>query len=137
MVSACNGWSSVCTESVHSTVYHCARVALVITVDSGAHVQAIKQLNEHHVIHARRNNTGLNVCSAHLMCELQVLSRMNFKPLSRSRFRVLTHIQAFTLLCKKKWSARRRSLKNTVWHHFTCSLFLHVLVCLASQRTIE
>ena len=76
----------------------CARVALVITVVSGARVQAIKQLNEHHVIHARRNNTGLNLCSAHLMCEHQVLSRMNFKPLSRSRFRVLTHIQAFSLL---------------------------------------
>ena len=44
-MSACDGWSSVCTESVHSTVCHCARVAQVITVHSGAHVQAVEQLN--------------------------------------------------------------------------------------------
>ena len=55
-MSACNGPSSVCAESVHSTVCHCARVALVITYGSGAHDQAVNQLNEHHVIHARRNN---------------------------------------------------------------------------------
>ena len=89
VVSACTGWSSVCTQSVHSTVCHCARVAQVCIVE------ALKQLNEHHVIHATKNNTGLNLCSAHLMCEVQVLSRMYFKPLSRSWLRVLTHQQLF------------------------------------------
>ena len=51
VVGACDGRPSVCTESVHSTVRHCARVAPVITVVSGAHVQTVTQLNEHHVIH--------------------------------------------------------------------------------------
>ena len=78
-MSACNGGSSVCTESVHATACHCARVALVITVGPGAHVRAVKQLNEHQVIHARRNNTGLDLCPARLVCELQVQSRWYFK----------------------------------------------------------
>ena len=54
--NACDDWSSVCTESVHSTVCHCARVALVITVGSSAHAQAGKQLNEHQMIHARNKD---------------------------------------------------------------------------------
>ena len=41
---------------------------------------------------------GVNLCSAHLMRELQVRSRRYFKPFSRSRSRVLTHIQAFESL---------------------------------------
>ena len=57
-MTACYGWSSVCADSVHSTVCHCARVAKVITVGSTAHVQAIQQLIEHHVKHARKNNNG-------------------------------------------------------------------------------
>ena len=53
VMSACSGWSSVCAESVHFTVDHCARVALVITVGSDA-----QQLSEHQVRHARRNDNG-------------------------------------------------------------------------------
>ena len=55
-MNACNGRPSVCTESVQSTVCRCVRVARVITVGAGAHVQAVNQLNEHHVIHARNYN---------------------------------------------------------------------------------
>ena len=58
-MNACNGRSSVCTESVQSTVCHCVRVALVIAVGAGAHVQAVKQLNEHHVVHARIYNNKI------------------------------------------------------------------------------
>ena len=43
---------------MHSTVRHSGRLPKVITVRSGAHVQAVKQLNEHHLIHAGRNNNG-------------------------------------------------------------------------------
>ena len=50
VMSACDVWSSVCTESVHSTVCHCACVAQIITVGSSAHVQAIELLNEHHPV---------------------------------------------------------------------------------------
>ena len=49
-MNACNGRSSVCTESVHSTVCHCACVAQIITVGSGAHVQAVGRLSEHHPV---------------------------------------------------------------------------------------
>ena len=58
VMSACDGLSSVCTESVHSKVCHCPSVAQVITVVSGADVQAFGRLNEHHLIQARKNNNG-------------------------------------------------------------------------------
>ena len=38
--------SACCAESVHSAVCHCARVAQVITVGSGAHVQAAIQWDD-------------------------------------------------------------------------------------------
>ena len=46
----------------------------------------------------RRGSLSVNLCCAHLMRELQVLPRMCFKPVSRSRFRVLSQIQAFKSL---------------------------------------
>ena len=56
MLSAQNGWSSVCAAFVHVTVCHCARVALVITVGSGAHVKAVKQSSERQVTQAGSDN---------------------------------------------------------------------------------
>ena len=70
VMSAYDGWSSVCTESVRSTMFHCARVALVITLGSGAHVERVEQLNEHHLIHARRNNNR----TQHVFRALDVLA---------------------------------------------------------------
>ena len=100
VMSACEGGSSVCTESVHCTVCHCARVALATTIGSDARVQAVKQWNEHHVIHAGGNNTGLILCSAHLMRKLQVLSRMFFKPLSKPRFSCLDAHPSIHVCCQ-------------------------------------
>ena len=52
----------------------------MIAVGSDSRAQAVKELNERHVIQSRKEQErGLNLCSAHLMREVQVLSRMYFK----------------------------------------------------------
>ena len=57
-MSACNDWSSDLVRSVQSLCSSTGRLAQVITVGSSAYVQAVKQLNGHDVIHARKDNKG-------------------------------------------------------------------------------
>ena len=71
----CNGRSSVCTESVHSSVSRCA-------CSTGDHCRfkctsAYKQLNK------VGRTTGLNLCSMHLMSLHPSVGFMCCKPLSR------------------------------------------------------
>ena len=51
----------VYTEFVLSTMSRNARLAQVITVGANAPVQAVEQLNAHHVILARKNNWSVLV----------------------------------------------------------------------------
>ena len=58
-MNACNDWSSDLLWSVQSLgLPLSARVAQVITVDSSANVQTVKQMNEYRMIHGIKDNSG-------------------------------------------------------------------------------
>ena len=106
---------------------HRARVALVITVGSGTHVQAVQQLNEHQVIHAGKKNHGSQAvfrahdarasCAvSHVLHVLSLkikVSCLDAYPCIQIALRILFHTPTTRSLERDKWF--RPPTLRTVW----------------------